>query len=298
MIEEYRVDYLTKEEMYISEKRNKRPISYVNQSNKDFETLSQDNCPFCENRQHELGAIIIENKNVRVVQNVYPAISEKCGKHEVLIESYDHIQKFEDFDDEYAYNVLRTLQIRYNELIKDFEYINIFKNEGVLSGASLYHTHWQIVALNKISPKNQLMYKSFCEYKEENGYGFFEKDIDGLTLYEGEYFKIVAPYASKFSYMLRIVPKKHKSSFCEFQECELLELGILLKKILKAYKEELRDISYNFNLHDFYNRKEGCFFFEVLPRFVKFGGFELLTNAFLTSGAGEKTFEVFKKYFR
>ncbi len=296
-MEEYRVDFLTKDEMFISEKRTKRPVSFVNPSTKDFENLSKGNCPFCETRQEELGSIIIENKKVRVVENVYPGISDKYGKHEVLIESYEHSKKFEDLDDEYSFHVLKTLQIRYNSLIKDYDFINIFKNEGVLSGASLYHTHWQIIALNKVAPKNKVIYNSFCEFLEKNGHNFFDTSFDSLTLYEGEYFKIVAPLASKFSYMLRVVPLKHISSFKEFDDNELFELGILLKKILLAYKNELGDISYNFNLQDFYNRKEGCFFFEVLPRFVKFGGFELLTNAFLTSGSGEKTFEVLKKYF-
>ncbi|MFV0519434.1 MAG: DUF4931 domain-containing protein [Lachnospirales bacterium] len=297
-MDKFKIDYLTKEEMYISEKRSKRPVSYKNQSSKDFEVLSKENCPFCEGKEDILGSIILQHKEVRIVENIYPAIEHKYGKHEVLIESLDHSKKYQDFDESYCNDIFVALYERYRELSKKYKYINIFKNEGFLSGATLYHTHWQIMALDRVTPKNNTIYNSFCDFRKENGYDYFNnKNTDYLTLFLGKAFKIVVPSASKFHLMLRIVPIRNIKSFGEFNMEELFEASSLLNKVLKVYKKEMNDFSYNINFHDFDNREVGHFFIEILPRHGKYGGFELMSDAYLTSGYGERTVEVLKKYF-
>jgi UDPglucose--hexose-1-phosphate uridylyltransferase len=133
-------------------------------------------CPFCPGNEHlcprEIYAVrqgTAPNQtgwSVRVVPNRFPAlrIEEQnhrvetshlhrrmggCGAHEVVIESPDHNSILAGQPVSHIELVLRSLQARFNDLLRDvrFQTIVIFKNHGLGAGTSLRHPHWQVIAL-------------------------------------------------------------------------------------------------------------------------------------------------------
>ncbi len=291
------VDYLTKDEIFISEKRHKRPHSYTAMKNKDYEEISKKNCPFCE-KSNAIPYVISEKNDIRVIPNKYPVASEDDGIHEVLVESKNHCLKFYEDKDENCIDVFKMLQERYNILIKKHNTVVIFKNEGLLSGASLYHSHWQILAINNPTPRNRKIYNSFCEFKNETNKDFFSKTNEEILVYkETENIVAYVPKYIKTNLQTRLYTKRKVSSFGLLTEYELKDLAVTVKEILLVYKSVFTDFSYNILFNDFDNRENGHFYIEVLPRLGKFGGFELCSESYITSSTGKESVEIFKNYF-
>ena len=103
--------------------------------------------------------------SVRVVPNKFPALRIEgelgrrgdgifdmmngVGAHEVIIETPDHSVDLAQLSEAQIEEVLWSYHDRVYDLTKDrrFRYILIFKNHGAEAGASLEHTHSQLIAL-------------------------------------------------------------------------------------------------------------------------------------------------------
>jgi UDPglucose--hexose-1-phosphate uridylyltransferase len=137
-------------------------------------------CQFCPGREHQTPpeVDVIRDKDTesdspgwsaRVVPNKFPALkiegnldkqgygiydmSNGVGAHEVLIETADHNRDLVDLSHEEIADVIKLCQNRSLSLAKDkrFKYIMVFKNYGESAGASVEHSHIQIIALPMIS---------------------------------------------------------------------------------------------------------------------------------------------------
>ncbi|MFV0441497.1 MAG: DUF4931 domain-containing protein [Lachnospirales bacterium] len=292
----YDIDFLTKEEVYIAPNRNMRPFNYKNPKNSDIAKESLSNCPFCD--KDKIGDLVIENGTVRIIENKYPAIPKGYGEQFVMVTDYDHYLKLEDREWEYTYNALLTLRDFYNSIKDRFTHVQIFKNEGNLSGATLYHCHWQVTALKRNSPKNMTIYNSMKEYKEEYGFDYFNENNKDLYVVDDSGSTVLfAPCASKANLMCRIYSKRKVNSYGDLTVAELESFAKKIRKLILAYKDIYKDFSYNILFNDFNNLDEGYFYIEIMPRIGKFGGFELSTNAYFTVGYGEKTQSVLSEYF-
>ncbi|HBQ86783.1 MAG TPA: galactose-1-phosphate uridylyltransferase, partial [Syntrophomonas sp.] len=133
-------------------------------------------CPFCEgNEANTPPEIAVVRKPdtapngpgwmVRTIPNKFSAfelegelqqnrtgINESCnglGRHEVVVETPEHHLELQDYTMERIELVLSTLKGRYNDLARDerIKYIHIYKNRGLFGGASLAHSHSQVVGL-------------------------------------------------------------------------------------------------------------------------------------------------------
>ena len=110
---------------------------------------------------------------VRVVPNKFPAVmlapkneqqSEASilgvvplpaeGSHEVIIESPRHVRYITELSTAELALVLQAYRerLRFWSADKRIEHVTIFKNVGVIAGASLEHLHSQLVALPGLSP--------------------------------------------------------------------------------------------------------------------------------------------------
>jgi UDPglucose--hexose-1-phosphate uridylyltransferase len=102
---------------------------------------------------------------VRVVPNKFPALGIEgtlnrqadgmfdrmngVGAHEVIVETPDHAASLATLPPKRIEDVLWTFRDRILDLKKDrrFKYILLFKNHGEAAGASLEHSHSQLIAL-------------------------------------------------------------------------------------------------------------------------------------------------------
>ena len=105
------------------------------------------------------------NWTVRVVPNKFPALQIEgtldrqglglydrmngIGAHEVIIETPNHRESLADMPTKRVEDVLWAYRDRMIDLKKDvrFSYILIFKNHGASAGATLEHSHSQLIAL-------------------------------------------------------------------------------------------------------------------------------------------------------
>ncbi len=81
---------------------------------------------------------------MRVVPNLYPAFE----RQEVVIHTPEHIRSFADLSDAQVALVAEAWQHRIETALDEgFGYVHALVNEGRLAGASLPHSHSQLVWL-------------------------------------------------------------------------------------------------------------------------------------------------------
>ena len=277
-------------------------------------------CPFCPGNEHltppEIHAVRPDGGlpngpgwELRVVPNKFPALrvegelarrglglfdlSNGLGAHEVIIESPDHQKQMADLtlaelDRTLAAFRLRSLDLRGDRRLK---YALIFKNVGLTAGASLEHTHSQLIALPIVPKRVQEEIKGAERYFE-----FRERcpfcDMIQQELYEDERivcdnrnFIALCPYVSSFPFETWILPKLHSSNFVSTGADTMLDLARILKEVLVRLRVGLLDPSYNFLIHtgpmEAREREEYHWHLELIPKLTKVAGFEWGTGFYI-----------------
>jgi UDPglucose--hexose-1-phosphate uridylyltransferase len=282
----------------------------------------QQFCPFCEgNENHtppEVAAFRNSNQpvngpgwSIRVVPNKFSpfklrggldlidnGIFQSCnllGKHEVLVETPHHGLEFHNFDTGQIELVYRMVCQRYSELSADqrIKYIQIYKNRGLFAGASMTHSHTQILALPAVPGENRGLLKYYnqhhqcllCSVLKE------EKKQQVRVVGESEYFLIICPYASRFSYESWIIPKKHAEHFNAISNEELEDLAETIKAFLLTIVECLDNPSYNIVINTAPVNVPYCegyhWFLEIVPRLIVNAGVEFATGCYMNPVAPE-----------
>jgi UDPglucose--hexose-1-phosphate uridylyltransferase len=188
--------------------------------------------------------------------------------------------------------VIHAIQKRVKELyeIKEIKYVQVFRNYGKESGASIRHSHLQIVGLDfipeKIDEIKNKLKKCSCKicrkYKEQ------------VLIYEGSFFRVLA-VDGRFPYEVEIHPKEHKG-FLKLNNEEIKELSKLIILIIKRIKEYFNAYNVLFFIEP-KNNNDFHFFIRIIPRINKFGGLEFSTNIFVNAISKEKAFEFYKDIF-
>lgn len=305
---EIRIDDLTGEAVIIARGRGKRPMDT------DYPLsvlLNNHLCPFCKGNEdmtpREIDRIGGENWTVRVVPNKYGALNKEnnlaYGYSEVLIESPYHDLSLGNMDISQVESILRMMQRRYNEIYKDtkIKYVQIFKNYKKDAGASLTHSHSQIMAMSFIPKMIQEEIKSVKEYYNKNNKCYYcdllTKEIEeGLRIVKNhEKFVVLAPYASKYSYETIIIPKLHQSNFGKLKNIK--ELATVILDIMRKMRNKLKDPPYNLFIHSQnFTNKFYHWHIEIKPRISKQAGLELSTGVFINSVSPEDAAKVLRNY--
>ena len=109
-----------------------------------------ESCPFCAGREDRTPPETLrigDPWQVRVVPNLYPAFA----RQEVVIHSPRHVRSFAELDDEECAVVAEAWQRRARETSP--HYLHAMINEGRAAGASLPHSHSQLVWLDEVPPE-------------------------------------------------------------------------------------------------------------------------------------------------
>lgn len=92
----------------------------------------------------------------------------------------------------------------------------MFKNHGASAGASMTHSHSQIVGLPVIPPSVTTRLDSMKQYFNQTGKcSLCHVPTKDLLVDESVHFISVVPYAASFPFELWIVPRDHVSHFHE-----------------------------------------------------------------------------------
>ena len=273
----------------------------------------KENCPFCPGNESKTPPQIIATLQsssqshgaswaTRVVPNRFPALQREgelekngvgiydrmngIGAHEVVIEHPDHEKQMTDITEQELEKVILTYRDRCIDLAKDkrFKYLLIFKNHGFSAGASLGHSHSQLIAL-PVVPKNVKEEingaEQYMEYRERCVFCdiILQERKDGVRLLdENRYFVSFCPFFPRFPFETWILPKEHQADFNETHQEEIIHLARLLRSALVRMKKRLHDPSYNFMLHTAPLDGSGAdayhWHLEIIPKLTRVAGFE------------------------
>ncbi|OIO20995.1 hypothetical protein AUJ17_04210 [Candidatus Micrarchaeota archaeon CG1_02_47_40] len=289
-------DYLGRT-VIISEARAKRPRQF--EISKPRKVVPPEKCYFCPGNEHmtppETDRIPAEKSwFCRSFPNKFPAASplwkEAYGHHEVIVETPDHEKRFSEIGEVQMQRFLLLLKRRVRALYKDkkVNYISVFKNEGLGAGASIEHSHTQLVALDFVP---ESIMEISRKQKEK------EKYIKGAKkLLSNKHFFSCIPFCPRFHYETWIAPKKRLSCISKMNEKEIFSLSEILLKTIDAVDRKNSYPSYNI-LYFFAPPKDRkmSMHIEILPRLSTWAGFELAGSGYLNSVSPKNAHETLKQ---
>ncbi len=310
---ELRKDPVVGRWVIISTERSRRPTNF---SSVTTERVSS-HCPFCPGQEDKTPPEVYASRpggggpnaagwQVRVVPNKFPALQIEgaidrrgeglydkmngVGAHEVVIEGPSHDQDLADYPVAHIVEVLTAYRERMVDLHRDrrFKYVLIFKNHGAGAGATLEHTHTQLIA-TPIIPKmvqeeldgarRHFELKERCvfcdiiqqETAETNG---------RRVVVANERFIAIEPFAPRFPFETWILPRRHDASYLMARSDEdLVQFATILKDTLQRLNRALDQPPYNFVIHtapvsegdlEFYH-----WHLEIMPKLTRVAGFEI-----------------------
>jgi UDPglucose--hexose-1-phosphate uridylyltransferase len=307
---ELRKDPITGRWVIISTDRAKRPMDFLRES---VEIKGNGFCPFCYgNEQKTPPEILAYGRNgsgpntpgwkVRVVPNKFPALGIEgdldrtgeglfdkmngVGAHEVIIETPEHRSTLATLPEKGIEDVLWAYRDRVLDLKNDrrFRYILLFKNHGEAAGASLEHTHSQLIALpivpKRVREEVDNAKKYFIEKERCIFCDIIRQEIeDGVrVIAENDLFLAVAPYAPRFPFETWLVPKQHSSAFENNQSPIYGSLARMMRNVLARMDAALARPAYNYMVHTSPIGEETNehyhWHIELMPRLTKVAGFE------------------------
>ena len=314
---ELRKDPITGRWVIIAPERERRPLDFPVREEEAAAPLGP--CPFCEGNEDKTPPEIFALRakgtkpntpgwRVRVVPNKFPALRSEgelsptriglfdmmngVGAHEVVIENPAHDRSLSDYSQEEMGKVIQVYRERMLDLRKDerWQYIHIFKNHGRRAGASLGHSHTQLIALPEIpiQVKEELAAARghfndkrrclFCDVLR------LELDSGERVVLENENFICLEPFAPRFPLETWILPKEHRPHFFQMSREEEKSLSEILPQTLRRLKGVLGDPPYNYIIHTSPLRQESGYYhwhLEIMPQLTRIAGFELGTGFFI-----------------
>jgi UDPglucose--hexose-1-phosphate uridylyltransferase len=230
------------------------------------------------------------------------------GAHEVIIEAPSHVDSVTSLSTDQISLILEAYRRRLNHwrAQRGLKYAVVFKNYGADAGASLVHSHSQLISLDfvprdieRINERLTLHYNKYgrcyiCQIVDEEG----ERNERVLLSTNG--FVALCPFASRFPFSFTIVPRTHRSCFEEIAPHELHDLATVVKATLSALESAQPSAAYNFVLQTspFRSLHEEAFHWRlrVIPRLSKVAGFEWGSDCFINTITPEHAARVLRAH--
>ncbi len=327
---ELRKDPIVGRWVIISTERGKRPTSFAPVSERKAAAM----CPFCPGHEdftppeimayREAGtepdkpgwslrvisnkypALVIEGENVREPKGMYDQMNG-IGAHEVIIETDKHAEDIVDMPDEQVRDIFWAYRERMLDLHRDqrFKYILIFKNHGEAAGASLEHSHSQLIA-TPIIPKRVVEEidgaRKYYDFKERCIYcDIVRQELVDQKRIVCDYDSLISiqPFAPRFPFETWLIPKTHQSSYLDMGDSEYMVLARSIKDTLRRLKAALNDPPFNFILHTRPVSKEHDLYyhwhFEIIPKLTRIAGFEWGSGFYINPTPPEEAAEYLRK---
>ncbi len=240
---ELRKDPIVGRWVIIAYERAKRPHDFKGEE----QQVQGGLCPFCEGHEEYTPPEIIAYRErgsrsngpgwrLRVVPNKFPALKVEgnlnkrgdgiydkmagIGAHEVIIESPKHHISIATLSDDNFREVLWVYRDRLVDLKKDSRLVHgmLFKNVGTAAGASLEHSHSQLIVtpIVPISVWEEMTgaleffnYRGRCIYCDMVQQ---ELSTEKRIVLDTPHFTAFCPYASRFPFETWIVPKRIRAT--------------------------------------------------------------------------------------
>src|SRR3989338_7464432 len=276
----------------ITPHRGKRPEDFATE--RKMKTSLPEKCFFCPGNERltppERARVQRGGKwEVRCFENKFPAFKESCpkayGRHEIIVETPSHYKTISELGVHNVADYLGMVKSRMQEAYKDrrTKYVQVFKNEGHEAGASLEHTHTQLVAM----PFVPAGFAARREFSRGGKCAFCR--VKKNIIAQNSHFIAFVPYAARFHFEFWIAPKKHIGSLVRMNAKEVQALAQILKICLSKLDKFVNYPPYNIV---YYNapvpEKDFHMHLCILPRLAKWAGFEHGTGWVMNSVVPEE----------
>jgi UDPglucose--hexose-1-phosphate uridylyltransferase len=302
-----------------------------------------DTCPFCPGNEHMTPPTIAAwpdeaHWEARIVENLYPVLGddrdsgnlvfglqqaiEGYGRHEVIIDHRQHGIALHEMSVAHLSLLLGAYQQRMRELYESdarIRYVLVFKNFGPAAGASISHTHSQIIAMPVVPENlyNELVHSRshygkhhrciFCSlidealtfeatiYDRESGEIRRKISVGQYVVERGERFIAIKPFASRYEWEVHILPLDHQASYLDLDEAGRRDFARVLQRTMARLDAVIGGAQYNFFLHSLPRAESfgDCapsfhWHLEICPRTSIPTGFELGSGLFVTTISPEE----------
>jgi UDPglucose--hexose-1-phosphate uridylyltransferase len=221
-----------------------------------------ESCPFCEGREDRTPpqTLVLPEEgawSVRVVPNLYPALE----RQEVVVHSPRQVRTFAELDGAELELVAEAWRRRFAAAADEgFSYVHAMVNEGRFAGASLAHSHSQLVWLREPPP-------AVAKEAEAGGCAVCElvSHDDHVFATDGKLFAVCHP-AGRAPFELLIAPRAHDPEPADELAAALRLLGDAVRRLRSLEGP----VPWNAWLH-----QGEHWHLEVVPRLTVFAGLEL-----------------------
>lgn len=305
---ELRKDYISDKWVILAPGRAKRPHQFKEEkiSKKELQEAIKK-CPFEPGKEKdapkEIGRIS-DNKGgwkMRWFPNKFPVVNLEgfseiktdnkyftygtaFGTHEVLVESPDHSKHLADLSVEDLKLLFNIYSQRIEDLskIEGIKYVSVFKNYGKGAGASIPHSHSQIISYNEVPSKVRKECKAVSNFYSCPYCEILNIEKDSLRqIWVDDNVVAFCPYASKFHYEVWIFPRRHVKKLSELNESEVTSFVTALSKVLKKLK--FIGAEYNYFLNYSPDEHDLHFHLRINPRLAVWAGFEYSTDCVINT---------------
>ncbi len=305
-----------------------------------------ETCPFCTGNEHMTPPVIAAYPDeqiweIRIVENLYPVLGDDrsnpnltfglqqtidgYGRHEVIIDHNQHGIAIHEMSEAHLALLFGVYRERMEQLYQSnsrLRYVLVFKNFGPAAGASIAHTHSQVIATPVIPDNVQAEVSNSRAFYDKNQHCIFCSLIDEALTFEatiydresgeirrkinvGQYviervgkFIAIKPFASRYEWEVHILPLDHQSDFLRISKDDLNDLARVMRRTMARLDAVLGGAQYNYFLHSLPHDKssEDCaasyhWHLEITPRTSIPSGFELGSGLFVNTVAPETAAE-------
>ncbi len=271
-------------------------------------------CPFCPGQESETppGVLAVGRPSgapadgpgwrVRAFPNKFPALrpvgapvdpTDKwlpeipgVGEHEVVVCGPAHAGSLGTLEPDLLAEILLVVRGRVRALEGGHpavRHVLIFGNHGPDAGATLAHPHLQIIATPVVPIAVQEKVERLADHRNREGGCLLcemarREEQDGSRLVAAaEHWVALAPFASRFPFEIRLIPRRHSVSLAEASDEELAALAPMLGGCIARLEGIAPHLSFNLVVHGapvgpF--REDFHWHLEILPRLSRQAGFE------------------------
>ncbi len=289
-----------------------------------------ETCPFCQGNEDKTPPTIMAYPEsgpweIRIVENLYPVLGDDrseanltfglqqtidgYGRHEVIIDHPNHGIAIHEMSVEHLSALFLVYRDRMRALYTSDErlkYVLVFKNFGPAAGASIPHTHSQIIAMpvvpqnvhDEVANSRNYYAKNHCcifctlidealtfeatIYDRASGHVRRKISVGQYVVERGEKFIAIKPFASRYEWEVHILPLQHQADFTQISSKDLQDFANVFQRAMARLDSVIGGAQYNFFLHtrphgEEYNDCGESFHWhvEICPRTSIPTGFEL-----------------------
>jgi UDPglucose--hexose-1-phosphate uridylyltransferase len=318
---EIRTDPLTGLTTIFAPERAKRPIAIKSSQGDEDQTAEQiASDPFAEGKEDETEPELFAVRapgskpngpgwSLRVVDNKYPALTpvstpgsehDSFGVHEVIVECphYEtHISRLDLASFQNMFHAYRA-RLRVHRQNPRLQYAIIFKNQGVLGGASLGHAHSQLMVSHVIPEALHREIATAQQYQAEQGTSLFEQLASDPVLVT-QHFDLICPYASRFAFETWLIPRSRGTHYDHSRDEELDDLAAITRRLLKALETILgsHDLNFVIQTPPFPTGDDAGYTWtlRIYPRLAHLAGFELASQMYVNPVFPEQARELLQR---